>query len=277
MLDKDKNIISKKILLKKFYLAIKRNVAIMAIVIPIVIAMFGYIIDIYFYYCNCGYYKYFGIDRNLMLPYNRTVKYQYLLQLAWCGLYWIYAIFAVRILGAKRKYIWKIVLLIVSPTVINTIMVYHSYGNISLSLVIAGAILGPIHWPLIFYLGYCVLPSTCQKVVDKIVEKRKKMKKERLGNREYDLLGGFIILAVAITIFTVGNNLNYRKAAEQRRFGIVDINNEKYALIEANENKLILQRCEIDQTTLKIDKNTYLCIENQVPINFQMFDEVKIE
>lgn len=38
--------------------------------------------------------------------------------------------------------------------------------------------------------------------------------------------------------------------------------------MDVNENKIILQKCEIDQTNLKIDKNTYWCISNTVVINF---------
>lgn len=133
----------------------------------------------------------------------------------------------------------------------------------------------PVHWLLAFYLGYGIMPSSYQKVLDLIVERRKEKKIERLGDKEYRLLG--IILIVETVIFWQGYHANYRRAVYQRRLGIVNINEEKYVVIDSNENKLILQKSEIDQTTLKIDKNIYLCIGNETLINFYTFDEVEIK
>lgn len=282
MVDKAGNIISKEMTLKKVYLVAKENVALIAIAIPIVVAIFGYALEWYLYLYNCGYYRYFGIDGSLMLPYNRNGIYQYLGQLAWIALYWIYAIFSVRMLVIKKNSFLKklllfIILFILVPSFINAVIAYISYGNINRVLMLACVIVSPMHWPLIFALGYCLLPSSYQKVVDKIVEKGKKEKKSRLGNEEYGLLGILIILVGVIIIFGQGYWNNYRKAVDQRQFGIVEIDEEKYAVIDANEDKVILQKCEIDQTNLKIDKNTYWCISNTVVINFQTFDSVKVE
>ena len=277
MIDKETNNISKEMILKKVCLVAKENVALIAIAIPIVIAIFGYAVDWYFYLYNLGYYKCFGIDGSLMLPYNRTGIYHYLGQLAWGGLYWAYAILTVRITLSKRKTILKGILLVIVPTIVNVIIVYSSYRDIDLWLVIACLLLIPVHWLLAFYLGYGILPSSYQKVLDLIVERRKKRKIERLGDKEFRLLGIILIVGTVILIFWQGYHANYRRAVDQRRFGIVNINEEKYAVIDSNEKKLILQKCEIDQTTLKIDKNTYLCIGNETLINFYTFDEVEIK
>lgn len=83
MIDKETNNTSKEMILKKVCLVAKENVALIAIAIPIVIAIFGYAVDWYYYLYNLGYYKCFGIDGSLMLPYNRTGIYHYLGQLAW--------------------------------------------------------------------------------------------------------------------------------------------------------------------------------------------------
>ena len=72
MIDKETDNISKEMILKKIYSVTKENVALIAIAIPIIIAIFGYAVDWYFYLYNLGYYKCFGIDGSLMLPYNRT-------------------------------------------------------------------------------------------------------------------------------------------------------------------------------------------------------------
>lgn len=69
---------------------------------------------------------------------------------------------------------------------------------------------------------------------------------------------------------------NHKTACEKRRFGIVEISGEKYALIDINENKMILQKCEIDSDVLKIYSNTYLCTDNKKVIHFNIFDNVII-
>lgn len=93
----------------------------------------------------------------------------------------------------------------------------------------------------------------------------------------YRLLGCIMIFVGIVLAFYWGYWVSLKQVSNQRRFGIVNINNETYAVIDANENKLILQKCEIDQTVLKINKNTYLCTGNEIPINFQIFDNVKVE
>lgn len=162
MSDKDTDIILNEMILRKIYLVAKENVALIAIAIPIVIALFGYAVDWYFYFYNLGYYKYFGIDGSLMLPYNRTGIYHYLGQLVWGGLYWAYAILAVRIFLSKRKEL-KIILLIIVPLIINVIMAYCLYRNITKLIILACLLLVLLHWLLFFYLGYAILPSSYQK------------------------------------------------------------------------------------------------------------------
>lgn len=44
---------------------------------------------------------------------------------------------------------------------------------------------------------------------------------------------------------------------------------------------MILQKCEINESdqksNLKIDPNTYLCITNEILINFKTFDSVEVQ
>lgn len=241
-------------------------------------AIVGYAVDGYFYFCNRGYYRCFGIDGSLMLPYNRTSIYQYMVRLAWGGVYWTYAILTVRIVSVKRRLGLKFFLLGIVPIIINAIIGYCSYGTINNWLVlVACLLLVPIHWLLVFYLGYCILPSSYQKVVDIIVEKEKRKNKERLGDKEYELLGIILIIGAISIIFLQGYYAGYRRAVDQRRFGIVGINEENYVVIDFNEDKLILQKCELVQGSLIIDKNTYICVGNELFISFQTFDEVRIE
>ena len=62
----------------------------------------------YFYIVNLGYYKYFGTDSRLMLPYNKINLYQNIGQLALFALYWGYTIFAVRMFLLKKEFFVEI-------------------------------------------------------------------------------------------------------------------------------------------------------------------------
>lgn len=77
-------------------------------------------------------------------------------------------------------------------------------------------------------------------------------------------------------MFWQGYNTSYAIASEKSRFGIVKIDEEEYAVIDANENKLILQKCEIENENLVIDVDTYLCVTNNVMINFNNFTNVEL-
>lgn len=100
---------------------------------------------------------------------------------------------------------------------------------------------------------------------------RKKKKVKRWSDKEYRLLGIILMFIACIIIFWQGYFTSYIIASEKSRFGIVKIDGEEYAVIDANENKLVLQKCEMKSNNLKIYKDTYLCVTNDVIINFKNF------
>ena len=267
--------ITRKEILKRYYSFIKENTAQIAIVIPIIAAIYAAVSNYYFYIVNLGYYKYFGIDSRLMLPYNKINLYQNIGQLALFALYWGYTIFAVRMFLLKRNFLWKFIALIVIPLLINGTLSYD--GSINLALIIASSILLPFQWIMIFSLGYCMVTSFHKETLSKPKEKKRKQKKvKRWGDKEYRLLGVILILISCIIMFWQGYNTSYAIASEKSRFGIVKIDEEEYAVIDANENKLILQKCEIENENLVIDVDTYLCVTNNVMINFNNFTNVEL-
>lgn len=69
---------------------------------------------------------------------------------------------------------------------------------------------------------------------------------------------------------------SYIKASNLSKFGIVKIDDEEYAVIDANETTLILQKCHIDNGNLEINIDTYLSMTNNVIINFMNFDNVEL-
>lgn len=270
---------------------IKENTPQIAIAIPIVAAIYSFIVDCYFYIFNRGYYYYFKIDANLMLPNNKINLYQYLGQFALVILYWGFSIFAVRMFLLKKNYLWKIFSVILIPYFINGIIVEVACDSgITISLFILSFVLLPIQWIMIFSLGYCMvisfhqetIPSQKKMKVQKSKSKRIKNKKmksakgneKQWGDKEYKLLGILLIFVSFIVIFLYGYFAGNRKATNKRYFGIVEINQEQYAVIDANEDKLILQKCEIDRNLLKINYNTYLCTNNNIGIEFKTFGNV---
>ena len=97
-----------------------------------------------------------------------------------------------------------------------------------------------------------------------------------MGAKEYRTFGVVIIFALLIGFFYSGYSENNKKAREQRKFGIVDIDEQKYAVIDANESHMILQNCEFDEKSLTIFENTYLCVDNGLNIIFIQFEKVEV-
>lgn len=176
MIDEKGNIITKNDLLKKCYHYIKANTAQIVIIIPILAAIYAAVSNYYFFIVNCGYYNYFKIDKRLMLPYNKISLYQNVGQIALSGLYWAYAIFAVRIFLIKRNYIWKFMFLIIIPFFINIVIAHH--GEFNASLIVICAIFLPFHWGMIFALGYCMVSPLHQDILNK----PKKTKAKKIWN-----------------------------------------------------------------------------------------------
>lgn len=274
MIDEKGNVITREKLIKRYYSFAKENTAQIAVAIPVVAAICAAISNYYFYMVNLGYYEYFGIDSRLMLPYNKVNLYQNIGQLALLVLYWGYAIFAVRMFIIKRNFLWKFITLFVIPFLINCAMSYD--GRINLVLIIVSTIFLPLQWIMIFSLGYCMVTSFHKESLSKPRKmNRKKKKVKRWSDKEYRLLGIILMFIACIIIFWQGYFTSYIIASEKSRFGIVKIDGEEYAVIDANENKLVLQKCEMKNNNLKIYKDTYLCVTNDVIINFKNFSSVE--
>lgn len=276
MIDKDGNIITFKEQIVKNYCFIKENTAQIAIVIPVFVAICKIMSDYYFYIINYGYYKYFGIDSKLMLPYNKNSLYQSVGQMATFLIYWGYATLSVRTLKLKRNYVKKFIFFGMIPLVLGIVLVYGEMNSWQLTTTIMAVILLIfLQWFLIFILGCCLPLSFDKETID--LPRHTGISKSSWEDGNYMLLGIILLFICFALIFNYGDYNSYRKAAEQRVFGTVVINNERYAVIDANTEKIILQKCEINGSTLCIDKNTYLCANNEVLICYETFDNVVVQ
>ena len=305
MIDKNGNIICEKGKIDKFFQFIKENTAQVAIAIPVLVSIYGIVSNYYFYIINRGYYKYFGIDSQLMLPYNKNNLYHNIGAFVLVLLYLGYAILTVRILTMRKNYVKKFFCSIIIPLLINMWIFYE--GNINLSLLKACVKYIPFQWIMIASFGIGIALSiypeilqdlkSQQKRVDrkrvnrkrvnrkrvnrkKSTEKNQKKCEKRRGRRTWNnkddmILGGVLILAGCIIFFVHGYCDNKNLAESKTRFGIVQVKNEEYAVIDENEDKLILQQCEIENKKIRININTYLCRDNNMIINFRKFETVE--
>ena len=274
MIDKDGNIVTLKEQITKHYCFIKENTALVAIVISIFAAVYKIISDYYFYLINYGYYKYFGIDDTLMLPYNKNSFYQSVGQIAIFIIYWVYAVLSVRTFKLKKQFFEKLLFFVMIPVILSIIWIYDEMITWPFTVIILTIIFLIIfQWAMIFSFGYCMILSFEKEKVE--ATKRKGSKVNSWGDGNYMILGILLILIGFAMVFFSGYYNSYRKASEKRTFGIVVVNDERYAVIDANEEKLVLQQCEVCGTTLRIDKNTYLCTYNEILINYQTFDNVE--
>ena len=306
MIDKNGNIICEKGKIDKFFQFIKENTAQVAIAIPVLVSIYGIVSNYYFYIINRGYYKYFGIDSQLMLPYNKNNLYHNIGAFVLVLLYLGYAILTVRILTMRKNYVKKFFCSIIIPLLINMWIFYE--GNINLSLLEVCVEYIPFQWIMIASFGIGMALSiypeilqdlkSQQKRVDrkrvnrkrvnrkrvnrkKSTEKNQKKCEKRRGRRTWNnkddmILGGVLILAGCIIFFVRGYCDNKNLAESKTRFGIVQVKNEEYAVIDENEDKLILQQCEIENKTIRININTYLCKDNNMIINFRKFETVEL-
>lgn len=273
MIDKNENVITLADIVKRCYHFIKDNTAQIALVIPIVAALFVWIINYYFYTSDLGYYGYFGIDSELMLPFDKFSIYQNIVSFALLVLYWAYALFTVRMFKIKRNFLCKFILLILIPLFISCVLSFNN--KIDLSFVIAIILWMLLQWVMIFAFGYCFNISFVYDMQNK--GKKKRVVKRMWGHKEYRLFAVILLIICCIMIFYNRYSIGRASASKKRRFGIVRIEETDYAVIDANENKMILQQCEQNEKNLIIDADTYLCLPNNaVIVNYKTFDDVKL-
>lgn len=159
-IDKDGNIIKKNTLIEKIFCFLKKNLAQIVTAFPILTALSAVIANYYSFIASYGYYRYFNIDANLMLPYNRINLYQNIARLSISGLYWAFAIFAVTMFKMKGNYLWKMISGILIPLMINiSILCYISNGYFIRNLFSVSIAYLPVQWLMIFSLGYCMVGS----------------------------------------------------------------------------------------------------------------------
>ncbi len=267
--------------LKKTYKIIKNNTAQIALILPIIIALGGVLSNVYSYLIKLGYYDYFRIDSQLLVSYGKDTLYQYFAKGVLCMLYWGYAIFAARMWLLKENWGWKIISFIIVPFIINLIFIYYYYNSIPAVALIACFIMILLHWLMIFAMGYCIVYpyhlDISKRNIKNNKKKNNKKTKSNWGNKEFFLLGIMLIVIGVIGIFYIGYRYGNMCALQKNRFGIIEIEEQLYVVIDVNGDDVILQKCEINDTAVMINTNTYLCFENHSVINYTEFNHVYLK
>ena len=92
----------------------------------------------------------------------------------------------------------------------------------------------------------------------------------------------FIAMMMVVFTYLIYSSYDdgYNYAKNRKEYGIVNLNDENFAVIDSNTEKSVLQKCYINESdnTLVIQKNTYTIMDNDGHIiNNRRFGSVKIE
>ena len=182
MIDKNGNIICEKGKIDKIFQFIKENTAQVAIAIPVLVSIYGIVSNYYFYIINRGYYKYFGIDSQLMLPYNKNNLYHNIGAFVLVLLYLGYAILTVRILTMRKNYVKKFFCSIIIPLLINMWIFYE--GNINLSLLKACVEYIPFQWIMIASFGIGMALSIYPEILQDLKSQQKRVNRKKINRKK---------------------------------------------------------------------------------------------
>lgn len=266
---------------------LKENVSVIALFVPVAAVNVSVAKDYLLYIKSYGYYAYFGIEARLMLPLADKSFFEDISAIAIVVVYWVYSIFTVRMFTIKGNWIGKIITLVILPCFGSCIVMLYAIGfrDILIYLLSVG-IMMIIQWLLIFSFGYCLVieihrdyrsKRNLRKKPKKDIEKRRNLHKWK--ERDYRSLGILIMVIAVLLIIICFYNSSYRKGQNQNYFGVLEINEVFYAVIDANDEKVVLQQCDIDaeKNLLIIYKDTYMCKDNDILINYKRYDRVMLK
>lgn len=290
MIDKDGNIVPSINKGTKYMQIVKDNVSVIALFTPIIAIIASIAKECLLYVRTRGYYVYFGIESRLMLPITDDSFYKDIGAIAIALIYWMFSIFAVRMILIKGNWIWKIVTILIIPIICSYVSTIYILGYRDVRMFITSMVLLLIaQWLLIFSFGFCFVIENHANYISERKLKRNK-KKTYKNNREkksekykwkysdYKILGILIMfIAMCCAIYNL-YKLSYQEGERQKVFGVTEVRGEWYAVIDANYEKLILKKCEIDEeeNILGIYKDTYMCVDNNILINYNTYDTVAL-
>ncbi len=254
-----------------------------ALFIPVTGFILRGILNIISFLKASGYYGYYGITKENMIFNNMINIYDCIIMGIIALFYCSYCILAVRrILSRKINILYwgvfsnYIVLLFICVVILK---------ELSFASFIASFFLLPIQGVLTYAIGYCLaypmqsdfIEKNKKNKIKKSNTKRKSANKNAWGDREYMIMGIIIFTGALLMGIFFTYKQGYDAAKSQKKYGVININSETYAVIGTNENIIIAQKCEYDEKSLKIYNDTYVNINKQDKlIEYHIFESVKL-
>lgn len=216
-----------------------------------------------------GIYDYHGINKDMMLISVDWVS-EYLMFLALLLCYIFYITISVIVMNKKKNFIICIGLLFIFPIILLCI------GHIYYTFVEAAVII-IFHVIITFLWGYFL-----DEPWYNIFIRNDKANDESEEGKIFTKILCFIAMMMVLFTYLICSSYDegYNYAKSRNEYGIVNLNDENFAVIYSNTEKSVLQKCYINESdnTVVIQKNTYAIIDNNGHIiNNRRFDSVKIE
>ncbi len=215
-----------------------------------------------------GIYDYHDINKDMMLISVDWVS-EYLMFLALLLCYIFYITISVMVMNKKKNFITCIELIFIFPIIL--LCIGHIYYTFMGAVVIITC-----HVIITLLWGYFLEEPWYNAAIqdDKVNDESKKGKR-------FKIMYFIMIMMMIFTYLIYSSYLEgYNYANNRKEYGIVNLKNENFAVIDSNIEKSVLQKCYINESdnTLVIQKNTYTIIDNNGHIiNSRKFDSVKIE
>lgn len=215
-----------------------------------------------------GIYDYHGINQDMMLISVDWVS-EYLMFLALLLCYIFYITISVMVMNKKKNFITCIKLLFIFPIIL--LCIGHTHYTF-----VGAVVMIILHVIITFLWGYFLDEPWYNAAIQD-----DKVNDEPEEGKIFKIIYFIMIMMVFFTYLICSSyydGYNYEK--NRKEYGIVNLNDENFAVIDSNAEKSVLQKCYINESdnTLVIQKNTYAIIDNNGHIiNNRRFDSVKIE
>lgn len=262
--------LEKSISFKKVSAFLHKNIAVIAVILPIISIIIQWITKCILYWYKCGYYNYFGIDHKyIQIDYETT----------WINILTTAAILLIAVPINKvfcnwylKQKLWVKFLLVVSQMIINMIIVELSclFLGFSIQEILYQFIPNLSYWIkwgiaismiidlAIFALYFVPIPVRLSHI-----EPPKKITYSKLI-----VLIVIISFALVLTTF-IFYQTNNESAHDQKTFEIAEIENKSYAILSSRDDEFYVCECSEDDklSLLTIHKNKYMFTSlNQSPI-----------
>ena len=258
-----------------------------ALIIPLVISVFSFIVNLIIFYKEKSYLLYFRIDENYLILNWRLSLYKFIVTGVLGICYWLYTVLSVRVF-LKKDMLGILLYFIIFPFLFVSFYLYKVAGVKSLFdfLVLVGCstfFIVIIHYPFTYVFGYCIAKDIHADIlVEKKTLKREKKNKRKLNNTKIDYFIFSISILFGLLLFyiVIFSVQEYNSAKMQKEFCIININNKTYAVISNEGKEAIAESCKInnDTNTMTIDTDIIMIVNTEnLEQERRIFDKVKLK